>query len=530
MASLDDFPFLPLFITSITIIIIIITLVTLLTTRHNRSWSSASAKKLPPGPWKLPVIGNLHHLIVGEDLPHRRLRELAEKHGRHIMHLQLGELSNIVISSPEAARQVLKLHDHAFSSRPYLLAGDILFYGTKGIGFTPTGDHWRHMRKICVAELLSPKRVLSFRPIRESEASKLVGLVRSRSAAGGGIDVTRLLASASSSFTFRTAFGMVKDLDEATFSKLVADISDAAGGFRVSDLFPSLKFLPSLTGFRAQLTRMHFATDTMLDDIIHEHQAKRLASKMQAINRSDETHIDLVDVLLNLLENPQLPEIPLTMEATKAVILEIFLDGTETSTTTLEWTMSELIKNPKVMQQVQEEVRQKFRDKDNPISEDGLQELKYLDAVIKESLRLHPPLPLLLPREGIVRAEIDGYDIPARTKVIINAWAIGRDSRHWKEPDKFYPERFLDDFSTDYKGSDLKFIPFGSGRRSCPGLTFGMAVVKLMLANLLYHFDWKLPAKMNHEDLDMNERFGASVRRKHNLCLIPTTYDPLMHN
>ncbi|CAN0892743.1 Cytochrome P450 71D10, partial [Linum grandiflorum] len=158
------------------------------------------------------------------------------------------------------------------------------------------------------------------------------------------------------------------------------------------------------------------------------------------------------------------------------------------------------------------------------IAEEDLQKLEYLDFVIQETLRLHPALPLLLPREERGKVEVDGDEIPSKTKVIVNAWAIGRDPRYWKEPDQFYPERFSE-CDTNYKGTCFQYIPFGAGRRMCPGIAFGVVVVKLMMANLLYHFDWKLTGEMKPEDLDMTECFGASVRRKHNLCLIPIAYD-----
>ncbi|MFQ6621470.1 hypothetical protein Gotur_002210, partial [Gossypium turneri] len=147
----------------------------------------------------------------------------------------------------------------------------------------------------------------------------------------------------------------------------------------------------------------------------------------------------------------------------------------------------------------------------------------YLKLVIKETLRLHPPLPLLIPRENSERCEINGYEIPAKTRVIVNAWAIGRDSNCWNEAERFYPERFIDG-SVDYKGANFEFIPFGAGRRICPGMSYGMAVVQLSLAKLLSHFDWKLPNGMKNEDLDMTEAFGASVRRRSELYLIPTPY------
>ena len=184
--------------------------------------------------------------------------------------------------------------------------------------------------------------------------------------------------------------------------------------------------------------------------------------------------------------------------------------------------MSELVKNPRVMERAQAEVRSVFDGK-GCVDEANLHELKYLKSVIKETLRLHSPVPLLLPRECSERCEINGYEIPAKTKVIVNAWGIGRDPKYWIEAEKFYPGRFLDG-SIDYKGADFQYIPFGAGRRICPGITFGIANVELTLANLLFHFDWKLPNGDKPEELDMTESFGLSIRRKHDLHLIPTMY------
>ncbi|CAN0892747.1 Cytochrome P450 71D10 [Linum grandiflorum] len=203
------------------------------------------------------------------------------------------------------------------------------------------------------------------------------------------------------------------------------------------------------------------------------------------------------------------------------MIQDMFLAGVETTSTTIEWAMSELMRNPRIMKRAQEEIRRQCSDKQ--FGEEDLKKLEYLDCIIQETLRLHPALPLLIPREGRERVEIDGYEIPWKTKVIINAWAIGRDSRYWKEPEQFYPERFSE-CEIDYKGTHFQYIPFGAGRRMCPGVGFGVATVKLIMANLLYHFDWKLAGEMKPEDLDMTEGVAISVRRKQNLCLIPIAY------
>ena len=201
----------------------------------------------------------------------------------------------------------------------------------------------------------------------------------------------------------------------------------------------------------------------------------------------------------------------------------MFAAGSETSATTIDWVMAEMIKNPKVMKKAQDEVRQVF-NRNGSVDETCISEMKYLDCVIKETLRLHPSAPLLLPRESRDKCEINGYEIPAKTRVMINAWAMARDPRYWTDPESFMPERFLDS-SVDFRGTNFEYIPFGAGRRICPGMLFGLINVEVPLAMLLYHFDWKLPNGMKHEDFDMTEMFGLTVGRKQALNLIPVAYD-----
>jgi len=196
----------------------------------------------------------------------------------------------------------------------------------------------------------------------------------------------------------------------------------------------------------------------------------------------------------------------------------MFTAGTETSSEAVLWAMSEMVKNPKVMEKAQAEVRRMFNKK-GYVDEIELHQLIYIKSVIKETLRLHPVAPLLLPRESRERCQINGYEIPAKTRVAINAWAIGRDSRYWVEAERFKPERFVNN-TINFKGTDFEYIPFGAGRRMCPGIAFASPNIELPLAQLLYHFDWKLPNKMKNEELDMTESFGHIVGRKHDLCLV----------
>ena len=197
----------------------------------------------------------------------------------------------------------------------------------------------------------------------------------------------------------------------------------------------------------------------------------------------------------------------------------IFVAGTDTSAATMVWTMTYLMMHPRVMKKVQEEIRSLVGGNKSFVDEDDVQQLHYLKAVVKEAMRLQPPVPLLVPRETTEKCMVDGYEIPAKTLVYVNAWAIGRDPEAWENPEEFNPERFVDR-SIDFKGQNFEFIPFGAGRRICPGMHLGIATVDLALANLLYKFDWEMPPGMKKQDLNFDSLSGTTVHKKNFLVLL----------
>ncbi|KAL5178063.1 Cytochrome P450 71D11 [Glycine soja] len=469
--------------------------------------------KIPDGPRKLPIIGNIYNLLSSQ--PHRKLRDMALKYGP-LMYLQLGEVSTIVISSPECAKEVMKTHDINFATRPKVLAIDIMSYNSTNIAFAPYGNYWRQLRKICTLELLSLKRVNSYQPIREEELSNLVKWIDSHK--GSSINLTQAVLSSIYTIASRAAFGK-KCKDQEKFISVVKKTSKLAAGFGIEDLFPSVTWLQHVTGVRPKIERLHQQADQIMENIINEHKE----AKSKAKGNQSEAE-DLVDVLIQY-EDGSKPDFSLTRNNIKAIILDIFAAGGETSATTIDWAMAEMIKDPRVMKKAQAEVREVF-GMNGRVDENCINELQYLKLIVKETLRLHPPAPLLLPRECGQTCEIHGYHIPAKTKVIVNAWAIGRDPKYWTESERFYPERFIDS-TIDYKGNSFEFIPFGAGRRICPGSTSALRTIDLALAMLLYHFDWNLPNGMRSGELDMSEEFGVTVRRKDDLILVPFPYHPL---
>lgn len=196
--------------------------------------------------------------------------------------------------------------------------------------------------------------------------------------------------------------------------------------------------------------------------------------------------------------------------------------GSDTSLAAIVWGMTSLMKNPRHMKQAQEEIRKTIGNKGN-VDEDDLPKLVYLKAIVKETLRLFPPAPLLVPRETIAKCEVEGYEIMPKTLVYVNAWAIGRDPDVWENPEAFLPERFSGS-RVDFKGNDYEFVPFGAGRRMCPGMAMGVATTELVLANLVYCFDWEMPEGMNKQDLDMDVKPGIAMLKKNDLCLVPKVY------
>lgn len=286
--------------------------------------------------------------------------------------------------------------------------------------------------------------------------------------------------------------------------------------FFASDFFPCVGWIVDrVTGVHGRLERIFDIWDAFYQQVIDDH----LDSERGKKEDDDE---DIVDVLLKLSKNQAQSSFEITHDHIKAILMNIFVAGIGTSAAVMVWVMTELIRNPRVMRKTQEEIRNYVGNK-GKVSEGDLDEFQYLKLVIKEALRLHPPGALLIPRECRSQININGYDVYPKTQIHVNIWAMGRDPEIWENPEQFYPERFMDS-PIDYKGQHFEFIPFGAGRRGCPGMSMGMVMMELAIANLLYHFDWKLPNDMKAEDLNMIEAAAITSYRKEDLVLIPTKY------
>ncbi|KAG6506252.1 hypothetical protein ZIOFF_031574 [Zingiber officinale] len=495
-------PSLPVLLSSFLVLLIIV----------RRVFSSKPKHVGPefPTPSRLPFIGSIHHLIG--KLPHHALRDLARKHG-NVMKLRLGQVDQIIFSSREGAQQVLKAQDANFAFRPEFTAAKIIAYGQSDIAFS-NGEYWRQLRKICVMELLGAKRVKSFVSLRKEQVGRLMSDVSNAAANGKPINLGERLNELTNSIVVQASFGR-RCQQQKKFMETIKEVIKMASGFSVGDLFPSLKVVDVLTGFSTQLIKYHNKLDAILDATIKEHQMTR---------DGDEEEEDLIDVLLRLKDEGNL-EVPITFDNIKAVVIDMFAGGTETTANTIEWAMSELMLRPSTLQRAQKEVREAMKDK-GYIEETDVPQFSYLHDVVKETLRLHPPFPLLFPRVGQETTEVLGYTIPAGSRLLINVWSLGRDPRYWKEADSFKPERFEEGVNREFKGNDFEFLPFGAGRRMCAGMTFGLTTLELTLSKFLFHFDWAFPKGVKAEDIDMSESFGASASRKVNLLLVPSLRYP----
>ncbi|CAA3016099.1 Cytochrome P450 CYP2 subfamily [Olea europaea subsp. europaea] len=337
-----------------------------------------------------------------------------------------------------------------------------------------------------------------------------------RSNHGHLTNLSETVLSFTSSLICGIAFGKKIDGQEESeikkFHELTHEAEAMLGGLFVSDYLPSFSWVDKLSGMATRLKKTFQNLDSFYQELIDEHLKP---------SRSKSTNKDILDLLIQLKEQ-QSCAVELTLDHIKAVLMNIFIAGTDTSAATIIWAMTSLIKNPNAMKNVQAEIRYQVGNKGR-VDKDDLEKLPYLKAVIKESFRLYPPVPLLVPRETMKSCIIEGYEIQPRTLVYINAWGIARDPEYWENPMEFWPERFLNS-AVDNKGQDFGLIPFGSGRRNCPGMSLGLVTVELALADLLYSFDWELPSGMKAEDIDSDVLPGITVHKKNALCHVPRNY------
>ncbi|KAL9439093.1 hypothetical protein AB3S75_024705 [Citrus x aurantiifolia] len=485
--------------------------------KHSRNKNKLN---LPPSPPRLPIIGNLHQLGT---LRHRSLKALSNKYGP-LMFLHLGHSPTLVVSSAEIAREIIKNHDIVFANRPKNTAGDIIFYASKDIGFSNYGEYWREARKACVLGLLSTKKVQSLQYVNEEEVAIMINKIRSSCFNEGSVNLAEMLQTVANNIIARSVLG--RRVEEETaggnsnkFGELSRRMMIQSASFCYRDLFPSLGWLDVVTGRIGRLKAIAREFDALFDQVIEEHRISEISDE----DNDQSAEKDLVHTILKLQKDGRLG-IELNQDNLKALLLDMFSGGTETTSATVEWAMAELVKNPKLMKKTQEEVRRVVKHKSS-INVADINQMNFLKCVIKETLRLHPAGTILFPRVTSTSVNLRGYDIPAKTTTYINAWAVQRDPKVWNRAEEFLPDRFIDS-AIDFNDQNCEFIPFGVGRRICPGMLFGKVAAEYLLANLLYWFDWKLPGGAVNEDLDMTEVFGLTVSKKFPLILVPTMYLP----
>ncbi|KAL8148924.1 psoralen synthase-like isoform X1 [Apium graveolens] len=467
-------------------------------------------EKLPPSPPKFPIIGNLHQ--IGPD-PHISLRALAQRYGP-LKLLKFGRVPVLVVSSADAAREILKTHDLVFSDRPSSSVSNRIFYNGRDVAFARYSEYWRQVKSTCITQLLSSSRVHSFHNVREEEVALFIQNIEDSYSII--INLSDLLAELTKNVVCRVALGRKYENGHKgnSFKSLLGDIMNMLGYSRsIGDFFPFFGWVDWLNGLNGKVEKLAKEMDTFLEGVLRD----RLSTSALNI---DSANKDFVSILIDIQNTDAASSID--KECIKAVILDMFVAGTETTATSLEWTIAALIKSPDVMFKLQNEVREIGNGK-SMILEGDLVKMNYLKAVMKESMRLYFTAPLLVPRQARQDVKVMGYDIRSGTQVLINAWAIARDPSLWDKPEEFRPERFLNS-PIDYKGLHYEYVPFGAGRRGCPGIQFAMAVNELAVANVVHKFDFKLPDGKRLEDLDMTAVTGLTLRRESPLLVVATPH------
>lgn len=460
---------------------------------------------LPPGPFAWPIIGHIHLLDANRPL-HLTLCDLARCYG-HIMLLKLGCRKILVVSSWELARECLTTHDMNFASRPRSATAENLGYDCTMIGFDPYDRRCRDIRRICTSQLLSPSTVESSQHIRREEVSKLVrGLFQSctqmgiiKDDASAVVDVRSMMVNLIFDIILRlilpdrSYMGSAGEVQE--FKEMIDTHLELVGAFYVRDYFPFLGWLDLQSGERA-MKKYSRQRDEILQRLIH---------KCRLCMKTAENDENLIDVLINFVDKAQDDD-----SIVKATFFSLITAGTDTSANTTEWAMASLLQRPEVLKRAQEEL-DVVVGRERVLDESDLPNLKYLEAIVKETLRLYPAAPLLLPHMAAVPCTVGGYFVPAGTELLLNAWGIHRDPTVWERPLEFEPERFMKSSSPDVNGHDFKYIPFGYGRRACPGTWVAMRMLLLILGRLLQGFDWSIPVGV--EGVDMNEERGLTLNK-----------------
>ncbi|XP_075494959.1 flavonoid 3'-monooxygenase-like isoform X1 [Primulina tabacum] len=470
-----------------------------------------SQHPMPPGPRGLPIVGNLPYL---DPELHSYFMRLARIYGP-ILSLNLGTKKAVVISSPAMAREVLKEHDVTFANRDIPSVNTAMEYSEHDIVFTPYGPEWRMLRKVCVRDMLGNATLDAFYSYRRHEVRSTIKYIYSLS--GSPVNVgEQMFLNMLNVVTNMLWGGSVKGNDRASigaeFRQVVSEITELLGKPNVSDFFPGLAWL-DLQGLKKKMKKVTVKLERLFDEII-EQRVKLSRSNGGEMKR------DFLQVLMQLKDegkDSETSKTPLTMLHVKALLVDMVVGGTDTTSSTVEFALAEMMNNPQIMIKAQQEL-DSVVGKNSMVEESHIDKLPYLQAVMKEILRLHPVLPLMVPHCPSKPCIVGGYTVPKGARVFVNVWAIQRDASIWERPNEFVPERFLNG-KGDYSGNDFSYIPFGSGRRICAGIPMAERVVAFSLASLVHSFNWKLA---EGDSLDLNEKFGIVLKKRVPLIAIPT--------
>ncbi|XP_074301733.1 trans-cinnamate 4-monooxygenase-like [Silene latifolia] len=455
--------------------------------------------KLPPGPLPVPIFGNW--LQVGDDLNHRNLTDLAKRFGDILM-LRMGQRNLVVVSSPDLAKEVLHTQGVEFGSRTRNVVFDIFTGKGQDMVFTVYGEHWRKMRRIMTVPFFTNKVVQQYRGSWEEEAASVVADVKNMpESSTTGIVLRKRLQLMMYNNMYRIMFDRrFESQDDPLFNKLKAlngERSRLAQSFEYNygDFIPILR--PFLRGYlnicrQVKDTRLKLFKDYFVDE------RKKLATTKPSTNNELKCAID------HILDAQQKGEI--NEDNVLYIVENINVAAIETTLWSIEWGIAELVNHPEIQKKLWEEM-DSVLGKGHQITEPDTHKLPYLQAVIKETLRLRMAIPLLVPHMNLHDAKLNGYDIPAESKILVNAWWLANNPAHWKNPEEFRPERFIEEESkVEANGNDFRYLPFGVGRRSCPGIILALPILGITIGRLVQNFELLPPPGTSN--LDTSEKGG----------------------